>query len=29
MNEQARHPMVWVALFTLEQKRPLAIANIK
>jgi hypothetical protein len=29
MNEQARHPMVWVAVFTLEQKRPLAIANIK
>jgi hypothetical protein len=28
-DEQARHPMVWVGVITLEQKPPLAIANIK
>ena len=28
-DEQTCHPVVWVGVITLEQKRPLAIANIR
>jgi len=28
-DEQTRHPMAWAGVITLDQKLPLAIANIK